>query len=91
MGAKITSHAAIEEIVEAFLDRHQAIWIKPERSPAVNLVPFIIKSLKAQHKTLCLQHIHDMIGEGTVCKHCGFGGDSIIGAMSGHYDYGTEI
>lgn len=90
MGTKITNHASIEEIVEAFLNSHPELWVKPETGPAVNLVDFIVRHLRTQHRILCMQHIHDMLGS-TICKHCGFGGGLFVGAMSGSYDFGVTI
>jgi len=88
MVGKITSHAAIEEIIESFLDHNQQLWVKPERSPAVDLVPFIVKSLREGHKTLCLQHIHDTLST-PECAYCGY--TIMNNANIGPIEFGVEI
>lgn len=101
MAQLIVDHATLEEIITKFQDaypeRHE-LWIKPEKSAGVNLMPFLIRSLNNLHKDLCAQHLHDISGgthyDGKTCTYCGFGfsGNSdSVGPMSGLREYGVEI
>ena len=96
MAQYFVDHATIEEIVEKIqyaYPNENELWVKPEKSAGVDLMPFLIKSLRNLHRDLCAQYLHDVIGR-THCAYCGFGtrnsGDS-VGPMSGPREYGVVI